>query len=146
MKVVLQRVKNATLSIDGKVISQIGKGIVCFVGFKNGDTEKNFVLPAKRICGIRIFEDENGKMNVGIDKAGGEILLVSNFTLYGDLTDGFRPSFIGSMKYDEANIMFEKFVSYVKTQTKLKVETGVFGADMQIVQQNDGPITLIIEN
>ncbi|MBQ7453250.1 MAG: D-tyrosyl-tRNA(Tyr) deacylase [Clostridia bacterium] len=146
MKVVLQRVKSASLSVDGEIISQIGKGIVCFVGFKNDDTEASFALPAKRICGVRIFEDENGKMNLGIGEVQGEIMLVSNFTLYGDLSDGYRPSFTASMKYDEAGVLFEKFTQYVKSQTSLPVKTGVFGADMQIVQENDGPITLIIEN
>ena len=146
MRVVVQRVKRASLDVSDKEICKIGQGLVCFVGFCNEDDRAKFEFIAKRIAGLRVFEDENGKMNKSPNDVGAEFMLVSNFTLYGDVKDGFRPSFTGAMAADKARQLFYDFVEFFKTKTSLRVESGVFGADMQILQQNDGPITLIIEN
>lgn len=146
MKLVIQRVKNAKLEVEGELISQIGTGLVCFVGFKEGDQTLNQDWYVNKLCGLRIFEDENQKMNLNLSQVDGEILLVSNFTLYADCSHGFRPSFINALNPTEANILFEQFVNKVKEQLGNKVKTGVFGADMQITQHNDGPITIVIES
>ncbi len=146
MKIVVQRVKNAKLEVEGKLISQIGTGLVCFVGFGEGDQNLKLDWYVNKLCGLRIFEDENQKMNLNLTQVDGEILLVSNFTLYADCSHGFRPSFINALNPHDANNLFEKFVDMVKTQLPNKVKTGVFGADMQITQHNDGPITIILDS
>lgn len=145
MKVVIQRVKNAKLDVCNKNVCKINAGLVCFVGFCENDTNAHFDFVAKRIAGLRVFEDENGKMNVSATSAGAEIMIVSNFTLYGDVKDGFRPSFTKAMKSEFAKPLFEEFVECVKSKTNNRVVSGVFGADMQITQTNDGPITLVLE-
>ena len=146
MKVVIQRVKDAVLKIENKVECEIGKGLVCFVGFCETDDESNLDFIIKRISGLRVFEVENGKMNLNPEQIGASFMLVSNFTLYGDLKDGFRPSFIKAMRPEIAKPLYYKFVEKFKQKTNLPVVSGVFGADMQITQTNDGPITLILEN
>ena len=144
MKAVIQRVKSATLSVDGKEISKIGKGLCVYFGVECGDVEEYADYIAKKIYNMRIFEDENGKMNKAVFDVGGEILLISQFTLCADTTGGNRPSFVGAEKPDRANALYEYEAAKLK-EFGVTVKKGVFGADMQILQHNDGPVTIILE-
>ncbi len=144
MKAVIQRVKNASVSIDGNLFSSINAGILVLLGIEKGDS----VQEAEYVCGkllrLRIFEDENEKMNYSVADIKGEILVVSQFTLAGNVKKGNRPSFDNAMKPDEAEILYEKFVEMLKL-SGLKTETGKFGAMMEVSLVNDGPVTFIIE-
>ncbi|MBQ8320212.1 MAG: D-tyrosyl-tRNA(Tyr) deacylase [Clostridia bacterium] len=144
MKAVVQRVKATRLSVDGKLISEIPFGLVVFFGVKTGDTEKEAECLAKKIANLRIFEDENGKMNLSVKDVGGEVLFVSQFTLYGDASHGNRPSFTLAERPERADELYrfgaEKLESY-----GVAVKRGIFGADMQIEQHNDGPVTILLE-
>ena len=144
MKAVVQRVKSANLKVDGKLISEIGFGYVVFLGVKKGDTLDNADYFIKKIPTLRICEDENGKTNLSIMDTKGEILLVSQFTLYGDTSHGNRPSFIEAELPEPANELYEYVVSGISSQG-ISVKKGVFGADMKIEQINDGPFTVILE-
>lgn len=144
MKAVIQRAGKTTLSVDGKLISQINSGLVVYLGVKIGDTKKEAEKTAKKIASLRIFEDENGKMNLPVSAAGGEILLVSQFTLYGDLSHGNRPSFTEAERPEKANGLYEYTAECLRGYN-LTVKRGVFGADMKIEQYNDGPVTVIYE-
>lgn len=144
MKAVIQRVKNACLKVDGELVSEIGKGYVVYLGVGKKDTEAQADYFIKKIPPLRIFEDENGKTNKSIADVGGEILLVSQFTLYADTDHGNRPSFINAGAPD----MAEKLYLYVAEGLRnngVPVKLGVFGADMKIEQLNDGPFTVILE-
>ena len=143
MKLVVQRVKKASLSVDNKLVSKIGQGLVIFLGIGKGDQEKDTELFAKKIANLRIFEDENGKMNLSVKDIGGEILLVSQFTLYANTSHGNRPSFFEAEEPNRANFLFEKFALEL-LNLSVPVKKGVFGADMQIEQHNDGPVTIIL--
>lgn len=147
MKIVVQRVKDANLSVDGKVVSEIGKGMVAYVCFTEADSGKKelFDWATTKLINLRIFEDENGKTNLSANDVKGEFLLVSQFTLAGDASHGNRPSFIAAMKWDEAKAMFDEFGEKFKNAYSYKTAFGVFGADMTIRQTNDGPFTLILE-
>lgn len=144
MKAVVQRVKRTRLSVDGTLISEIPFGLTVFLGVKTGDTEKEAAYIAKKIAGLRIFEDEQGKMNLSVKDVGGEVLLVSQFTLYGDASHGNRPSFILAERPERAKPLYEYVVTALE-QYGIIVKTGVFGADMQIEQHNDGPVTILLE-
>ncbi len=144
MKAVVQRVKSATLKVDGKLISEIGKGYVIFLGVYAGDTVDNANYIIKKVPPLRIFEDENGKVNKSILDIGGEILLVSQFTLCADTSHGNRPSFINAETPEKANALYEYVVEGVK-KAGVPVKKGVFGEDMKIIQENDGPFTIILE-
>ena len=144
MKAVVQRVKKTTLSVDGKVISEIPFGLTVFLGVKVGDTEKEAAYLAKKIAGLRIFEDENGKMNLSVKDVGGDVLLVSQFTLYGDASHGNRPSFTLAERPERAEPLYEYVVKEVSSYG-ITVKKGVFGADMKIEQFNDGPVTILLE-
>ena len=144
MRSVIQRVNGASVEVDGKVIGSIGKGILVLLGVCDDDTEKDMVWLADKITGLRIFTDADDKMNLSLDDVSGELLVVSQFTLYGDCRKGKRPSFVGAGKPDFANDMYEKFVEYCRGKVS-KVETGEFGADMKVSLENDGPVTLIID-
>ena len=144
MKAVVQRVKETRLSVDGKSISEIPFGLTVFLGVKVGDTEKEGAYIAKKIAGLRIFEDENGKMNLSVKDVGGEVLLVSQFTLYGDASHGNRPSFTLAERPEKAEPLYEYAVNALKEQGVV-VKKGVFGADMKISQLNDGPVTILLE-
>ena len=144
MKAVIQRVGKTALSVDGKLVSEIPFGLAVYLGVKCGDTAIQAQAMAKKIAGLRIFEDGNGKMNLSLSEVGGEILLISQFTLYGDCSHGNRPSFTEAERPEKASAL------YVLTAQKLReygltVKTGVFGADMKIGQFNDGPVTIIYE-
>jgi D-tyrosyl-tRNA(Tyr) deacylase len=145
MKAVIQRVLNAELKVDGESISKIGFGFVIFLGVKKGDEKKDADFLIKKISGLRICEDENQKINKSLLDVGGEVLLVSQFTLYGDTSHGNRPSFINAELPEKANSLYE-YVKEGLSSAGLPVKTGVFGADMKISQTNDGPFTIIIES
>ena len=145
MKAVIQRVLKANLKVDGKLISEIDKGLLVFFGVGQGDDEQMLEKFALKISKLRIFEDENEKMNLSVKDVGGEILLVSQFTLYGDCSHGNRPSFIMAEKPERANQLYEKMARLLREQ-QVPVKTGVFGADMKIDALNDGPVTIIMDS
>lgn len=144
MKLVVQRVLNATLKINNETTASIKQGLVCFVGFSDGDQNKDYTKAISKLTGLRVFEDENEKMNLNLTQVDGELLIIPNFTLYADCSHGFRPSFIGALNPTEAKVCFENFVNLTK-QTFNNTSCGVFGADMKITQTNDGPITIVME-
>ncbi len=144
MRAVVQRVKETKLFVDGELISQIPFGLTVFLGVKSGDSEKQADYIAKKIAGLRIFEDEQGKMNLSVKDVGGEVLLVSQFTLYGDASQGNRPSFTLAERPERAEPLYEYAVKQLASYG-IPVKKGVFGADMQIEQKNDGPVTILLE-
>ena len=144
MRAVVQRVKKTALRVDGELISEIPFGLTVFLGVKTGDTEKEAAYIAKKVAGLRIFEDENGKMNLSVKDVGGEVLLVSQFTLYGDASHGNRPSFTLAERPEKAEPLYEYTVKELAGYG-ISVKKGVFGADMQIQQHNDGPVTILLE-
>ncbi len=145
MKAVIQRVLSADVTVDSKTVGSIGKGFLVLLGVMEGDTEKEAELMAGKIARLRVFEDENEKMNLSVTDVGGEILSVSQFTLCADVKKGNRPSFTPSAKPDEAEALYEKFNSLLLNEGVRKVETGVFGADMKVSLVNDGPVTIIFD-
>lgn len=145
MRVLVQRSLSSRVSVDDKVIGSIPKGFVLLVGFSKEDTISDIEYCIQKIKKLRIFNDENDQMNLSIDDIEGQILSISQFTLYGDVTKGNRPSFIEAMSYEEAKKMYEIFNQKLK-ETGLKVETGEFGADMKVEITNDGPVTIWIES
>lgn len=144
MKVVIQRVERAKVTVEGEVVGQIGRGLLLLVGIGKGDDEGVLRWAADKIINLRIFEDELGKMNRSLREVGGELLVVSQFTLYGDLRRGRRPSFDGAAPPEEAEPLFNRFVELLR-ESGLRVETGRFGAYMGVELINDGPVTLILE-
>ena len=145
MRAVIQRVKRASVTIDGKETTSIGQGFLVLLGVHETDTEQEAAYVAKKCCGLRIFEDEDGKMNRSVKDVGGEFLVVSNFTLYGDCKKGNRPSFTSAARPETAIPLYEYFVSCVR-EAGIPCQTGVFGADMQVELLNDGPVTVIVES
>lgn len=145
MKAVLQRVSTASLKIDGKIISQIGKGFVVYFGVEKGDDENTCKKICKKISSLRIFEDANGKMNLALNDVKGEILFVSQFTLLADCKKGNRPSFFQAEQPDKAIEIYKKAIDMLQNEG-IAVKTGVFGADMKILQNNDGPVTIILNS
>ena len=143
MKAVVQRVKNASVEIDGKIYSSINQGMLVLFCVEKGDTEDKIDWMAKKMLSMRIFEDENEKMNFSVEDIKGEILVVSQFTLAADCKKGTRPGFDNAEKPQIAREMYEKFVNKLK-ESKLKVETGVFAAMMQVSLCNDGPVTFVL--
>ena len=144
MKAVIQRVKHTSLKVDGELISEIPRGLAVYLGVKAGDVPAKAEAMAKKIAALRIFEDCNGKMNLSVADAGGEILLISQFTLYGDCSHGNRPSFTEAERPEAANALYELTARKLR-ENGMTVKTGVFGADMKIEQFNDGPVTIIYE-
>ena len=144
MKVLIQRVKNASVTIDNEVFSSINQGLLVFLGVEKGDTSVQANWLVEKILKLRVFEDENEKMNLSVSDIKGEILVVSQFTLAGDCKKGTRPSFDNAMPPKEAKELYEYFVSEIK-KSGLEVQTGVFGAMMDIALINDGPVTFMIE-
>lgn len=144
MKAVLQRVAYAQVKVDGEVIGEIGKGYLILLGVAETDSEAAADKMADKICKLRIFEDENGKTNLSLADVGGEILVVSQFTLYADCHKGNRPSFIKAGSPDKANRLYEYFITRCQ-QYVSRVEHGSFGADMKVELLNDGPFTLVLE-
>lgn len=146
MKIVIQRVKYASVTIEGKVHGKIDNGIMALIGFKEGDEESLLKPMAEKMTGLRIFEDENERMNLSLSDVGGDILAISQFTLYADCKKGKRPSFTDALKPDKANEFYEKFVKICEDLTGRKIETGIFGADMKVELLNDGPVTIILDS
>jgi D-tyrosyl-tRNA(Tyr) deacylase len=146
LKLVIQRVIESNLTIDKKIYSSIGYGMVIFIGISVNDNESILKKIASKVSKLRIFNDEFGKMNKNINEIKGEILLVSQFTLYADTKKGNRPSFIMAAKPENAIKIYNSFIKELQTHTKTKIKTGKFGADMKINLINDGPVTIILEN
>mgnify|MGYP002753483818 FL=1 len=145
MRIVLQRVKSASVSIEGTVVGEIEQGFLLLVGVGPDDTRDDASYLAIKIAGMRIFSDENGKMNLSIDQVGGKILSVSQFTLFADTKKGNRPSFTGAASPEAANKLYEEFNEILRTEYGLIVETGEFAADMQVSLVNDGPVTILLD-
>lgn len=145
MRAVIQRVKNSSVSVDGEIKGIIGKGYNILLGVMQGDTEAEAELLASKISKLRVFEDENGKMNKCILDIGGEILVISQFTLCADIKKGNRPSFTDSAPPDEADRLYRYFCGCLRENGVSKVETGVFAADMLVEISNDGPVTIVMD-
>lgn len=144
MRFLIQRVGSANVTVDNKTTGKIGKGFLVLVGVKDGDTKEIADYMIKKLVNMRIFEDENEKMNLALKDVDGELLVVSQFTLYADCTEGNRPSFTQAAKYETAQEMYEYIVAELRKKIK-KVETGVFGAHMEVNLNNSGPVTIILE-
>lgn len=143
MRAVVTRVKNASVTIEGRVNGEIGQGFLVLLGVGPNDTEAQAVKMADKICGLRVFEDENGKMNLNLEQVGGSLLVVSQFTLYAD-TSSRRPGFTGAAKPDLAVPLYERFMETCRARG-FRVEHGEFGADMQVASVNDGPVTILFD-
>ena len=144
MRAVLTRVKSASVTVDGSVIGQIGQGFLILLGVTHEDTEAQAVKLADKLMGLRIFEDENGKMNRSLEDVGGQVLVVSQFTLYGNCKKGRRPEFLAAARPEIAIPLYEKFIALCQDKG-FSVETGEFGAEMLVESVNDGPVTLIVD-
>ena len=143
MKAVVTRVTDASVRINGEITGQIGKGFLVLLGIGPEDTEAQAIRLADKVCGVRVFEDENGKMNLNLETVGGELLIISQFTLYADLKSR-RPGFSGAAKPDLAIPLYEKFMAECAARG-FHVEHGEFGADMKVASTNDGPVTLVVD-
>ena len=144
MKLVVQRVNKAEVKVDGNIIGKIDKGFLVLIGIKVGDTKEQADYLVKKLCNLRVFSDENDKMNLSIKDVKGKLLIVSQFTLYGDCSQGNRPSFIEAARPEEANPLYEYFCNQCELNN-IEVQKGIFGADMKVELINDGPVTIIIE-
>lgn len=144
MKLVIQRVKKASVEVEEKIVGEIEKGFLVLVGIKTGDTKEQADYLVKKVCNLRIFTDENNKMNLSLKDVNGKLLIVSQFTLYGNCNDGNRPSFIEAAKPEEAIPLYEYFCNEC-AKKGIEVEKGIFGADMKVKLLNDGPVTIVIE-
>ena len=144
MKLVVQRVKNASVEVERKIVGSIEKGYLVLLGVTHTDTKETADYLVKKLCNLRVFEDENGKMNLNIKQIGGSLLIVSQFTLYGDCSEGNRPSFTNAAKPEMANELYEYFCNKC-LENNINVERGIFGADMKVSLLNDGPVTIILE-
>ena len=145
MKAVVQRVTASSVSVDGEIVGKIDKGLNVLLGVEEDDTEKDAEVLASKIAKMRIFEDENEKMNLSVLDVDGSVLVISQFTLCADIKKGNRPSFILAAKPDKATALYEYFSSQLKENGVTKVENGVFGADMAVEISNDGPVTIIMD-
>lgn len=144
MKLVIQRVTNAIVTVEGKTVGKIGKGFLVLWGAASGDTEKEADYLAAKLCKLRVFEDEQGKMNLGLKDIGGELLVISQFTLYANCKKGNRPNFMAAMNPDESERLYEYFLQRCKQEIEV-VEKGIFGADMKVELLNDGPVTILMD-
>lgn len=144
MKLVIQRVKNASVTVEKKVVGEIEKGFLVLIGIKIGDTKEQADYLVKKLCNLRVFTDENDKMNLSLKDVGGKLLIVSQFTLYANCNDGNRPSFIEAARPEEAIPLYEYFCEEC-AKRGFEVQKGIFGADMKVQLLNDGPVTIIIE-
>lgn len=143
MRTIIQRVTSASVDVDGKTVGRIGTGFLILVGFTDGDTEADCIRIAKKIGGLRIFSDENDKINLSLADVGREILCISQFTLYADCTHGYRPSFINAARPETAQPLYDFFCAELEKYAH--TERGIFGADMKVSLLNDGPFTVMIE-
>lgn len=145
MRAVVQRVTSSKVVVDGKIVGSINKGINVLIGISCDDNEGDLKYIKDKIINLRIFEDENFKMNKSLMDIGGEILVISQFTLYGDCRKGRRPNFMAALGGEEAKKLYDQFVLMIK-ECGIKVETGIFGADMKVDIQNDGPVTILLDS
>ncbi len=145
MRAVVQRVTEGSVSVENKIVGQIGAGMVILLGVEDGDTEKDADYIADKVAGLRIFDDENGVMNISITDAGGEILSISQFTLLADARKGKRPSYIKAARPEEANKLYEYFNEKLEDKG-IHVETGIFQTDMLVKINNDGPVTILLDS
>ena len=144
MRLLVQRVLNSNVKVDGKVVGEISKGYMVLLGVTHDDDKEKADYLVNKLLNLRVFEDENGKMNLNIKQVGGELLIISQFTLYGNTKDGNRPSFTDAAKPDKANDLYEYFIDKCKKEN-IKTEAGIFGADMKVSLVNDGPVTVMLE-
>jgi len=145
MRAVLQRVSRAQVTVNGEIIGQIGRGLLVLLGVSTSDSETDAEYLAGKIAGLRIFEDKDGKMNLSVAEAGGAVLAVSQFTLYGDTRGGRRPSFIAAGRPEQARKLYEQFIAHIRA-AGLPCETGRFQEMMQVELVNDGPITILLDS
>ena len=144
MRLVIQRVKNAQVKIDNKIVGKINQGFLVLLGITHEDTQRQADYLVKKLCNLRVFSDEKGKMNLALKDINGELLIVSQFTLYADCSAGNRPSFIKAAKPEQAEQLYNYFCEECK-KNEIKVEQGIFGAEMKVELLNDGPVTIILE-
>ncbi len=144
MRLLVQRVSSAQVDVDSKTVGKINNGFLVLIGVTHTDTREIADYLVKKLCNLRVFKDENSKMNLSIKDVEGELLIVSQFTLYADCQHGNRPSFVNSARPDMANELYKYFVEKCKREVE-KVETGIFGADMKVSLLNDGPVTIMLE-
>lgn len=144
MRLLVQRVLNSNVKVDGKITGEINKGYMVLLGVTHDDDTEKADYLVKKLINLRVFEDENGKMNLNINQVGGELLIISQFTLYGNTKDGNRPSFTEAAKPEKAEELYNYFVEQCKKEG-IKTETGIFGADMKVSLINDGPVTIMLE-
>ncbi len=145
MRAVVQRVSRSSVTVDGKVVGKIGKGLTVLLGITHTDDEKDINYIIDKVVNLRIFEDEQGKMNLSVKDVGGQILYVSQFTLYGDVRGGRRPSYTQAMAYDDAKELYDKFL-LLAGDKGVAVSAGEYGADMKVEILNDGPVTILIDS
>lgn len=145
MKLVVQRVAFSDVKVDNEIVGKIDKGFMVLLGVTHEDTKENADFLAKKLCNLRVFEDENEKMNLSLKDVNGKLLIISQFTLYADTSSGNRPSFINAAKPDYANELYEYFCDVCKNTYNIEVQKGVFGAHMDVTLLNDGPVTIILE-
>ena len=145
MRAVVQRVTRASVTVDNKIVGQIKAGMVILLGVGNEDNKDDILYLADKIMGLRFFDDEDGKLNLSVKDIGGQMLVVSQFTLFGDCRKGRRPSYSNAATPETANQLYEEFVKYLK-DNNMKVETGIFQAEMQLELVNDGPVTLLVDS
>ena len=145
MRAVVQRVKKSSVTVDDKITGKIGQGLMVLIGVEDGDSEKDADYIADKVCSLRIFEDEQGKMNLSVEDIGGEVLAVSQFTLLADARKGRRPSFTKAAAPDEANALYRKVIDKIESRN-INVEEGVFQAEMMVEIHNDGPVTILLDS
>ena len=145
MRAVVQRVKKSSVTVDDKITGKIGQGLMVLIGVEDGDSEKDADYIADKVCGLRIFEDEQGKMNLSVEDIGGEVLAVSQFTLLADARKGRRPSFTKAAAPDEANALYRKVIEKISAKD-INVEEGIFQAEMMVEIHNDGPVTILLDS
>lgn len=146
MRVVIQRVSGAEVKIESEIVGAIDRGLLLLVGFEEKDTTEDIQYISTKITNLRIFSDDDGKMNLSVNEIGGEILAVSQFTLFAQTKKGNRPSFINAAKPEKAIPLYEMFVQQLQQQISTKIQTGKFGADMQVSLTNDGPVTIVLDS
>lgn len=145
MRAVVQRVKKSSVTVDNRITGSIEQGLMVLIGVEDGDTEKDAEYIAKKVSALRVFDDEEGVMNLSVQDIGGEILAVSQFTLLGDVRKGNRPSYFSAAGPEEANALYRKTVELIQAKG-IHVEEGIFQADMMVVISNDGPVTILLES
>ena len=145
MRIVLQRVSRAEVRVEGRIVGSIGRGHLLLVGFQSTDGRDQIDWMAEKVLGLRVFSDPDGRMNLSLEDVGGDLLVISQFTLYGDTSKGRRPSFVRAAAPEVATKLYDDFVGTLRSRTGRRVETGEFGAMMDVELVNDGPVTLVLE-